>query len=129
MPIVTPSDVAQLQADIRAEADGLSQAVKACMFANTIPGGDPLVQQWIAMRSRVDAFLAQEPSWLHTAAQMDAGQQLERDLQPWHKRLEDRGCADVPPAPNPPPAPGDLFGSLKDIGFLILAIMLVREFR
>ena len=129
MPFLTPDDVATLQEAIRAEADDLSQAMKNCMFANTIAAGDPIVQQWITMRTRVDAYLAQAPSWLHTAAQMDAGQQLQRDLAPWHARIAAKGCKDVPPAPSPPPAPGDLFGSLQNIGLLILAIMAFQEFR
>lgn len=129
MPIVTPADVKQLQSDVRAESDALAQALKACIYASTIPAGDPLVAQWTGLMDRVQAFLAQEPSWLHTAAQMNAGEQLQRDLQPWHATLQQRGCANVPPAPSPPPAPGDLFGSLTNIGLILIVLMAMREMR
>lgn len=119
MPIVTPDDVATLQATVRAELGGLDAAVAA-----TPPDTLTLIQ-WQTMRERAFAFLAQAPSWLHTAAQMDAGQQLQRDLAPWHERLSAAGVANVPPAPAPPPKAESLFASLEGMGGLAAAILLL----
>jgi hypothetical protein len=127
VPVVTPSDVAQLQADVRAEADALSDALKGCIYKG-LRTDDPIVSQWSTFRARVDAFLSQSPSWLSTAAQMDAGQAIQRDLRPWYGRIAAKGC-DVPPMPSGPPAPGDLFGSVKDIAFIFLLIVVARELR
>jgi hypothetical protein len=125
---VTPSDVAQLQADVRAEWEALEHAIGACQAAGRID--DQTAVEWGAMRSRVEVYLAQEPSWLHTASQMDAGQQLQRDLAPWHARLNALGCK-VGPAPSPPPAPGGLGNILEGVEKalpFIVAILVLREF-
>lgn len=129
MPFVTPDDVHQLQVDLQAEADGLAQALKACIFASTISPDDPMVAQWQLMMDRVQAFLRQSPSWLNTASQMNTGQQLQRDLGPWHARMSAAGCANVPAAPAQPPPPADIFGSVSNILVLLVVMMAMREMR
>lgn len=126
MPVVTPTDVRQLQADIRGAIYPLAIAVGNCVRAGKLAASDG--DAWIAFATRAEAFLAEDPSWLNTAAQMNAGEQIERDLQPWYAKLRAAGCSDIPPAPTPPPAQSDLLGSLKDVGLLVVAAILLLEF-
>jgi hypothetical protein len=60
------------------------------------------------MLKRATDYANEPPSWWFAAAQVDAGQALQRDLQPWHARLQAAGCSDVPVAPAPPPEPVSL---------------------
>jgi len=129
VPFVTPDDVHALQQAVDAEALGLASALKACIYAGAVHPGDPLVAQWQSQMDRVQAFLRENPSWLNTASQMNRGEQLQRDLGPWHARMSAAGCANVPPAPTPPPAPQDLFGNIEGIAIAIAVIMVLREMR
>lgn len=101
MPFVLPSDVEALQAQVRSQRDQLAASLNACHC------DDPTVGvQWQAQSLAVDAFLAEDPSLFHTAAQMDQGQALQRDLGQWPARISACGCKDVPPSPAPPAPSG-----------------------
>jgi hypothetical protein len=50
------------------------------------------------LQTNIATYLADEPSMLRAAAQMNAGQALQRELAPWHQRIANYGCAS-PPAP------------------------------
>lgn len=84
-------------------------------MAGKIDDSDPDRDAFAAILRRASDFLEEAPSILDTAAQMDAGQALQRDLQPWYQRIQDKACA-VPPAPAPiaPAAPG-LLSSLGNV--------------
>lgn len=133
MPFVTCADVEQLQADVKSQADDLSTCIVDNVTSNVIGPTSPIPSQWASMRKRVDTFLAQDctnvPILSHVAAQMDAGQQLQRDLQPWYDRLTEAGCKNVPTKPTPPPPPQDLFGNITTIVEIVALLFILRELR
>lgn len=112
MAIVTPSDVEQLQAVIRSQRDQLTATFQGCPGAQNDP---TVAAQWAAESLAVDAFLAQDASWIHTAAQMDAGQALQQDLSSWVDRFNACGCKNVPAKPAGPP-PDALTNATKLVG-------------
>jgi hypothetical protein len=128
VPVVTPDDVRTLQGAIAAEVSNLGDAV-----ARAVPPLDDVTySQWRALRVRALNFVGQSPGWLHAAAQMNAGEQLQRELYPWHARLAAQGVKDVPPAPPPPPASSDLFGTLGkaiDVVPFLLILLAFREWK
>lgn len=129
MPFVTPDDVHALQVDVEAEADGLASALKAAIYANDVSIFDPIVPAWQSMMTRVQLFLRENPSWLNTASQMDRGQQLQRELGPWHARMTAAGVKNVPAMPPQPPPPESLFGNVQGILIALAVVMALREMR
>lgn len=127
MPFVTATDVQLLHVAIQGERSLLGIAVLAChdkLDAGTLA-------EWDSLNARVGVYLGDDPSTFRAASQMDTGQQLQREMQPWHDRLRSAGCANVPSAPPQPPSAGGLtgmFDALRDIGPIVLAIFLLREF-
>jgi len=131
VPFVTCSDVEDLQAELKAQGEALTQCVADNVSAGTLSPLNPLLAQWTAMSRRIDTFVAESctniPPFSRAGSQMDEGQQIQRDVQPWYGKLVAAGCKGVPMAPTPPPAPQDLFGNLENIGLLIVAIMVLKE--
>ena len=127
VPFVTAADVATLQQSIQQELNDLDASFTECQLQGKIPAGSAEADQWANMRQRGLAFIATEPSTIHAAAQMDAGQQLQRDLCPWYDRIRASGC-DPGPCPQPP-APSDLFSSLKGLLMIWLVIEAMKTFR
>lgn len=128
MPFVTSADVSTLHGQLESDSTALDEAVSNAIKAGTLSGDAPIARQWHRFTGRIAGYLADEPSSLRAAAQMDAGQQLQRDLIPWYARLAAAGVA-VPPAPAPPPAPQDLFGNVKDIVFMAFLYLVLREMK
>jgi hypothetical protein len=95
--------VAQLQAAVRAQRDGIQFALGACPAAKA---DAVLMAQWDAFDVVVTAYLDQDPSLLDTASQMDAGQALQGQLSAWQDRIAAKGCGNLPPKPPAPPASG-----------------------
>lgn len=126
MPFVTSADVATLHGQLESDSTALDTAVGDAIKAGKLSGDAPVARQWHRFTGRIAGYLADEPSSLRAAAQMDAGQQLQRDLLPWYPRLAAAGVT-VPPAPAPPPPAQDLFGNVKDIVFLAFLFLLLRE--
>jgi hypothetical protein len=106
MPFVSSGDVQVLQAQVKAQWRALDSAIAGCVAKGKLGQGDPLIEQWRAFVQGVSRYLQDSPSILRAAAQMNAGQQIQRELGPWTARVAALGC-DVPPAPQPP-APGIL---------------------
>jgi hypothetical protein len=106
MPFVTSSDVETLQARVKGQWRALDLALAACVQNGHLKQDDPILAQWGAFVQGVSRYLQDSPSILRAAAQMNAGEQIERELGPWTARIAALGC-DVPPAPQPP-APGIL---------------------
>jgi hypothetical protein len=106
MPFVSSGDVEVLQAQVKAQWRALDSAIAGCVTKGKLTSSDPLVDQWRAFVQGVSAYLQDSPSMLRAAAQMNAGQQIQRDLANWTARVSALGC-DVPPPPQPP-APGIL---------------------
>lgn len=129
MPFVTPDDVHALQLDVQTETDGLATALKNAMFASDVSPFDPIIPAWQSMVDRVQNFLRENPSWLNTASQMDRGQQLQRELGPWHARMTAAGVKNVPAMPPQPAPAADIFGSVSNIVGLLVVFMALRELK
>ena len=125
MPFVTSDDVKSLQRAIGDEVNGLDAAFVRCLpkLLSAPDQSTQLRDEWQSMKSRAFLFVGQSPSTLRAASQMNEGQQIERDLQPWHARLSAL-CADVPPAPAPPPAQADVLSTAADtVKWLVLGLL------
>jgi hypothetical protein len=121
VPFVTAADVQTLHDAITAEVTDLGNAVARATMLDA-----QTVNEWHSIRERAIAYLADAPSTLRAAAQMNAGEQLQRDLGPWHARLLAAG-AHVGPAPSGPPAQADFFSSLgKDIEWVVLGFLALQ---
>lgn len=129
MPIVTPADVHALQLDVQSEANGLGTALKNALVNSTVSPFAPIVGEWQSMMDRVQSFLRENPSWLNTASQMNRGEQLQRELGPWHARMSAAGVPNVPAMPPQPAAPQDLFGNIQGIVIALVVMMALREMR
>lgn len=125
MPVVTPSTVRSLQAAILQEVSTLGSAVSL----NAAIIDDATRLEWHALQVRALAFTQESPSWLSTAAQVDEGQQIQRELLPWHARLQALGAQGVPMAPPGPPPPESLFGSLSSLGGMAVAVVALLVLR
>lgn len=123
MPVVFPSDVAQLQAAIRAQRDSIQFVIGSCPAAKS---DAVLMAQWDAFDVVVNAYLNESPSILDTAAQMDAGQALQPQLNAWQDRIAAKGCTGLPPKPPAPPASGlEQASSLAVHAAELVAVLLV----
>src|SRR5271157_5120745 len=131
MLFATPDDVEQVQADVKAQARGLSDAISAGIQAGKLIVRDPLFQAWKAMVKRIARYLAEEPSWVDANTQVERGHAIESDLQPWYDRLAAAGM--TPPAkPAPPthdPTLEDWAGKWGDLLMLGLIVWGLHEAR
>ena len=99
MPVfVTATNVVTLHAAIKGEVTDMDNAIAQCVAAGKLTINDPDASAWMALRNRVDAYLAEEPSNLNPATQMLTGQQIQRDIAPFRERLTALGCK-VGPTP------------------------------
>ena len=80
MPVVTDTNVVQLQGAVSQQWDALRACFDAGQLQGKAPASGPLSAQETALNSRVLAYLAMTPSFLGAGAQMDQGQALQRDL-------------------------------------------------
>jgi hypothetical protein len=108
MPFVTSADVEVLQAQVKAQWRSLDLALAGCIQTGQVHADDPITVQWREFVQAVSKYLQDGPSFLglRAASQMNAGQQIQRDLAKWTEKIAALGC-NVPPAPQPP-GPGIL---------------------
>jgi hypothetical protein len=106
--IVTSTDVVRLQQDVLAQANALDRCVVGCI--SKLQKGD--LANWGSMIKRATDFSNEDPSTLFAAAQVDAGQAIQRDLLPWYDLLTQAGCSGVPFKPTPPPSTTDAIAAL-----------------
>lgn len=122
---VTPADVDALQTAVKADATDLQTALSACP-GFLASGSD--ISAWQSLKTRADAFLAEESSWLHAAEQMDRGEAIQEELAKWHDRAKALSC-NVGPAPVLPGAvsPEVSFGLSAALP-LLLVYLIVNAF-
>lgn len=118
MPVVLPSDVSTLQSAIRTQAAALQAAFETCRIADKIRDDDPDRDAFAQLLRRVSDYLNVDPSILDTAAQMDAGEALQRDMAPWYQRLKDKACQ-PPPQPEVKSQTAPLMAGLGDMSELV----------
>jgi len=103
------------------------------MQAGTVPKNGPLAHAATAIQHRIDTFVAQEPSTLRAAAQMNEGEAIERDLAALHDQATKAGCTGLGPKPDAPPSVASMFANvfsgLTDALPVILLLVVVTQFR
>lgn len=119
--VVTPSDVDALQKAVKADASDLQTALSAC--AGFLASSSDQ-SSWQSLKARVDAFLAEESSWLHAASQMDRGEALQEELAKWHDRAKALAC-NVGPAPVLPGASSAEWSTTLQQALPLLLIFMV----
>lgn len=100
------------------------------MFHCSTPASKEEARAFADLDDRVHKYLAEEPSWLAAASQVEAGEALERELDAWDQRLRARGCP-MPAVqmPGPPASLASMFESLAPLATLGLLWMLARSLR
>jgi len=121
---VTPSSVKSLQGNLGADFETVRAALQRCADTGTFKADDP---QWLAFQAlkvRVQAYLAEEPSWITTRDQMTRGELLQREVAGWHDRAKAMGC-DAGPGPTLPPESSlpAFFGGAGLGGLAVIALL------
>jgi hypothetical protein len=113
---VTPSDVRALKTRVDPFVRAMDRSVAECaaLAAETRAGWEAFSLAW-------RAYVDEEDSWLHTAAQMDQGEAYEQDLAHWQDVLGHSKCGTSTPRitpTNPPSTPDDtarMHGTIKTV--------------
>ena len=121
--VIMPSDVAALQTAIKADRD-LILSEQGRLGRAWGPHVQPDYAEWAAMRTRVDAYLAESPAWLSTKSQYERGEAIQKDLATWHDRLRRLGST-IGPAPSPSGPTESPAQALWPAALIALAIALV----
>lgn len=119
--VVMPSSVTATQDALRADFIEIRDALQKCADAGTFKTTDTGWLAWQSMKSRVQAYLAEAPSWITTKDQYDRGQLLRKELSGWHDRAKGMGC-DAGPAPLLPSDSSTLFGGVS-LGMLAIVAL------
>lgn len=125
MPVVTDTNVIQEQHAVMQQWDALQAAFDEGQLAGKAPAGGALANGAAGLNQRVLAYLAMTPSFWDAGAQMDQGENLQRDLNSFTDALTSSGFTNVPGKASVA-TPAELFGSLQGIGGLIVLIMLMN---
>jgi hypothetical protein len=125
--VVLPGDVKAIQAQIKADLELVRTSLQRCATAGTFtPEKTPADwNSWQSMKTRAEAFVAESPSFLSSAAQYERGEAVQKELASWHDRAKGLGC-DAGPAPTMPDAgPGisSLFAGASTTALLVLAAL------
>lgn len=96
---VTPSDVRELKRRLDPTVRGLDATVDSCGKLDEGTRG-----AWKNFSSSWRKYFDEEDSWLHTAAQMDAGEAYEQDIHGWQVLIASRSCSLTSPVIQPPGA-------------------------
>jgi hypothetical protein len=131
---VTASDVQRLKQDILGQVSALDVAYLKCIQK---PGALDAATEasWHAMKNRALQYAGESAPILDTAAAMNAGQAIQRDLSPWYDRFTAAGGSPGP-KPEAPEKPKGLLDALGVeqlgtvalvFGGLLLASELIRR--
>jgi len=128
--VVMPSDVAALQAQVKADLEAVRASLVRCAEGGTFsPDKTPVEwNAWESMKARAGAFIAETPSFLSSANQYERGETVQKELAGWHDKAKALGC-DAGPAPAlaPPSSLPSLFAGLSTTALLVLAVLLVMK--
>jgi hypothetical protein len=125
--VVLPGDVKAIQGQIKADLELVRTSLQRCATSGTFsPTKTPSDwDSWQSMKARAEAYIAESPSFLSSAAQYERGEAVQKELATWHDRAKGLGC-DAGPAPTMPdsgPSASALFGGLSTTALLVLAVM------
>lgn len=118
---VTCADVAQLKAELNATVVGLQASLYACPKAAT---DGPTTTSWAAFQQAWNTYYQASCGW-DAAAQMDRGEDFQRQLRDWGAKLQALGCnlsAPLPPDPGTAASGTDALSTLKVAGYAVAAV-------
>lgn len=126
---VTPADVRDLKNRLDPSVRALDATVARCAGLDA-----PTRQAWQDFSKAWRSYFDEEDSWLHTAAQYDAGEAYERQIADWQRVISGASCAVPGPKLQPPPAPAVVSSEFQDTiktvaiaGAVIAAVIAIRS--
>lgn len=125
--IVLTGEVKAMQATLKAQLENVRTALQRCASSGTF-SPDKTPGEWAAwqsLKTRIESYVAETPSWLESASQYTRGESLQKELYSWFDRAKGLGC-DAGPAPPLPPTADDPILSTAGLSRLaMLAIVFV----
>ena len=122
---VLPSDVRALKVRLDPVVRSLDGTAGQC---STL---DPAtLTSWTDFSRAWRAYFDEEDSWLHTAAQMDAGEAYERQISDWQRLLATPCVLHTPqitPSTTPPAASQDTIRTVAIAGAVIAVVVGIRS--
>jgi len=134
--VVLPADVAATQTALRADYTLVRESLVRCALADKFsPTVSPAAwDEWQSVKDRVEAYLAESPSFLDSKAQLARGEALQKEVAGWHDKAKALGC-DVSSSTPTTPIPGgaddaSIFnfgaGAATTIVLVLLALYLLK---
>lgn len=106
-PFTGPGEVKALQQTIKAQFENVRTALQRCATAGTFtPDKTPGDWgAWQSLKTRVEAYVAEAPSWFSTVSQYERGEALQKEVLTWYDKARTLGCdaGVTPPAPTSDP--------------------------
>jgi hypothetical protein len=129
--IVLTGEVKAMQATLKAQLENVRTALQRCATSGTFsPDKTPGEwDAWQSLKTRIESYVAETPSWLESASQYTRGELLQKELYSWFDRAKGLGC-DAGPAPPLPPKPDVPILStagLSQIAILVIIAMVVMK--
>ena len=122
---VLPSDVRALKNRLDPTMRSLDMTVAQCTTVEAATGS-----AWADFSRAWRAYFNEDDSWLHTAAQMDAGEAYERQIADWQTLLA-RPCTlhtpQITPSTTPPDAHQDTIRTVAIAGAVIAVVVGIRS--
>ena len=122
---VLPADVRALKSRLDPTVRSLDTTVTQCTTIEPATAS-----AWADFSRAWRAYFNEEDSWLHTAAQMDAGEAYERQIADWQGRLS-RPCTlhtpQITPSTSPPETHQDTIRTVAIAGAVIAVVVGIRS--
>jgi hypothetical protein len=123
---VLPADVRSLKVRLDPVVRSLDGTAASCAG---LP--DATRTNWNDFSKAWRAYFAEEDSWLHTAAQMDAGEAYERQIADWQRFLSTALCVlngpQITPPSSTPDAHQDTIRTVAIAGAVIAVVVGIRS--
>jgi len=102
--VVLQADVAAVQTALKADYTQVRESLVRCALADKFsPTLTPAQwDDWQSVKERVEAYLAESPSFLDSKAQVARGEGLQKEVAAWHDKAKALGCDVAPSAPSTP---------------------------
>jgi hypothetical protein len=124
--IVLTGEVKAMQATLKAQLGNVRSALQRCATSGTFtpektPGD---WDAWQSLKTRIESYVAETPSWLESASQYTRGELLQKELYSWFDRAKGLGCDAGPAPPLPTPdVPILSTAGLSQLALLAIAVL------